>query len=100
MEDLKEQDLINSILSLTKQLEILTQKVDKLLSQQERILLLKNDSARLYTTKEVVEKLRISNTAVYNLMNMGELESIKIGGLRRFTEKQILDYIEKRSKFW
>jgi excisionase family DNA binding protein len=49
----------------------------------------------LYTVKEAAEALSISRFMVYCLMNKGEIASIKVGGLRRFTEEALRQYINK-----
>lgn len=40
-------------------------------------------SKLLYTPEEAAEVLGMSRTRLYRLINSGEVESVKIGGLRR-----------------
>lgn len=47
----------------------------------------------VYTKKEVAEKLKVSEKTIDRLIINGLLNSTKIGGSRRFTEKHLNDLI-------
>lgn len=49
----------------------------------------------LYTVEETAESLSIGRTAVYQLLNSGQLESVHIGRARRVVHSSIEAYIEK-----
>jgi excisionase family DNA binding protein len=49
----------------------------------------------LYNAKEAGERLRISESTVYRLLRTQELKGFKIGRALRFTEEEILSFIER-----
>ena len=49
----------------------------------------------LYTVEETAESLSIGRTAVYQLLNSGQLVSVHIGRARRVVHSSIEAYIEK-----
>ncbi|QFG27603.1 helix-turn-helix domain-containing protein [Actinomadura sp. WMMB 499] len=46
-----------------------------------------------YTVEQVAEMLQIGRDKVFMLIRTGRLRSIKIGRLRRITERQLADFI-------
>ncbi|MFG1998195.1 helix-turn-helix domain-containing protein [Spirillospora sp. NPDC048911] len=46
-----------------------------------------------YTVEQVAEILQIGRDKVYFLLRTGQLRSIKIGKLRRITDKQLAEFI-------
>lgn len=50
----------------------------------------------LYTVKEVAEMLKMHKQTVHNMVIKGELESIKIGKMRRITQEQLNRFISKQ----
>ena len=54
-------------------------------------------SERIYTMKEVVELLRISDESIVRSVKKGDLAAIKCGHLWRFTETQLNDWLEART---
>jgi excisionase family DNA binding protein len=51
--------------------------------------------SRLFNTKEAGERLRISESTVYRLLRAQKLKGVKIGRALRFTEEEILSFIER-----
>lgn len=51
------------------------------------------DGIYLYSAEEVANRLKIGRTLVYYLVGRGELESVKINGLRRITRDGLERYI-------
>jgi len=51
--------------------------------------------SRLFNTKEAGERLRISESTVYRLLRAQKLKGLKIGRALRFTEEEILSFIER-----
>jgi excisionase family DNA binding protein len=49
----------------------------------------------LYNAKEAGERLRISESTVYRLLRTQKLKGLKIGRALRFTEEEILSFIER-----
>ncbi|NKZ03333.1 helix-turn-helix domain-containing protein [Actinomadura latina] len=47
----------------------------------------------VYTVEQVAEILQIGRDKVYMLLRTGRLRSIKIGRLRRITDRQLADFI-------
>lgn len=47
------------------------------------------------TVAETAEQLRVSDRTVFNLINRGELISIKVGNRRRIPRQALIDYLEK-----
>jgi putative molybdopterin biosynthesis protein len=48
----------------------------------------------LFTVKEVAEKLKVTPPTVYRLQSEKKIESYKVGGQIRFSQKQIDEYLE------
>jgi excisionase family DNA binding protein len=46
-----------------------------------------------YTVEQVVEILQIGRDKVYELLRTGQLRSIKIGKLRRITNRQLAEFV-------
>ncbi|MGI5168198.1 helix-turn-helix domain-containing protein [Spirillospora sp. CA-253888] len=46
-----------------------------------------------YTVEQVAEILQIGRDKVYSLIRTGRLRSIKIGKLRRITDRHLADFI-------
>lgn len=42
------------------------------------------DKPKLYTAKELAKILRCNSQTIYRLADRGEIDSIKVGSLRRF----------------
>jgi excisionase family DNA binding protein len=51
--------------------------------------------ALLLTMAEAAQALRLSRAQVYNLVNRGELQTIKIGNSRRVPLSALQDYITR-----
>ena len=49
----------------------------------------------LFTAKEAGERLRISESTVYRLLRGRQLKGLKIGRALRFTEEELMDFIER-----
>ena len=50
----------------------------------------------LYTPKQVADYLHVSRGTIYSMISRQEIQSIKIGRNRRFTNEQIQDFIQSR----
>jgi len=48
----------------------------------------------LYTPAQVADYLHVSRGTIYSMLSRGQLESMKVGRSRRFTEQQIRDYLD------
>jgi excisionase family DNA binding protein len=48
----------------------------------------------LYNPTEAAEILGISRSGIFRLMSSGQLESVKIGGLRRIPASALEKYVE------
>ncbi|MEV0316665.1 helix-turn-helix domain-containing protein [Nonomuraea fuscirosea] len=46
-----------------------------------------------YTIEQVAEMLNIGRDKVYFLLRTGQLKSIKIGKLRRITDRHLADFV-------
>ncbi|MEV6149646.1 helix-turn-helix domain-containing protein [Nonomuraea sp. NPDC052129] len=46
-----------------------------------------------YTVEQVAEMLSIGRDKVYFLLRTGQLKSVKIGKLRRITDRHLADFI-------
>lgn len=57
-------------------------------------LLNNNDSESLLKATQVAEILNISKSFVYKLIQLGDLESVKIGSVRRVTPSDLRKFIE------
>jgi len=49
----------------------------------------------LYTVKEVAEMLKMHKQTVHNMVIKGDIESIKIGKMRRITQEQLDRFLAK-----
>jgi excisionase family DNA binding protein len=49
----------------------------------------------LFTAKEAGERLRISESTVFRLLRGRQLKGLKIGRALRFTEEELMDFIER-----
>jgi excisionase family DNA binding protein len=49
----------------------------------------------LHTPEEAAERLRCGRTTVYELMASGELESVKVGRLRRVPAVSLVAYVDR-----
>jgi excisionase family DNA binding protein len=55
----------------------------------------------MFTAKQVKERLSVSLSTVYNLVETGQLECHRIGagrGCIRISEEQLKDYLERSSR--
>lgn len=50
------------------------------------------------TVPETAEQLRCGRRKIYQLMDSGELVSIKVGGSRRITRDALLAYVDSLAK--
>ncbi|MFI6540266.1 helix-turn-helix domain-containing protein [Nonomuraea sp. NPDC050547] len=46
-----------------------------------------------YTVEQVAEMLSVGRDKVYSLLRTGQLKSIKIGKLRRITDRHLADFV-------
>jgi excisionase family DNA binding protein len=49
---------------------------------------------KLLTVKEVAQMLKLSVSTVFKYAESGKIDSLKIGTARRFTEDQIVTFVE------
>jgi excisionase family DNA binding protein len=49
-----------------------------------------------YTVREAAELLSLSRSLIYEQINAGNLETIKVGRARRITARQLESYITER----
>ena len=49
----------------------------------------------LLTAREAADVLGISRTKVYDLLRVGEIESVRIGGARRIPSDALTAYVER-----
>ncbi len=52
----------------------------------------------VYTVNETCEALRLSRYTVYELINTGQLRSIKIGHRRLVAHVDLVDFVEERRR--
>jgi excisionase family DNA binding protein len=52
---------------------------------------------QLLTVPEVAERLRLSRTAVYELLMSGRLASLKLGKSRRVNERALHEFINRQA---
>ena len=57
-----------------------------------------NGGQFVYTVEEAAKFLRLGRTSVYELIRGGELESIKVGSLRRITAAQLERFLERKEQ--
>jgi len=53
-----------------------------------------SDAMRLNNIKEVVTRLQVSRSKVYEEIDSGRLQSVKVGRRRLVTESQLIAYIK------
>jgi excisionase family DNA binding protein len=49
----------------------------------------------LHSPERAAERLEVGRTTVYELIATGELESVKVGRLRRIPEVALVEYVER-----
>lgn len=49
----------------------------------------------LHTPEAAAERLQCGRSLIYELMRSGEIESVKVGRLRRIPESALVDYVER-----
>ena len=50
----------------------------------------------LYTPKQVADYLHVSRGTIYSMISRHEIQSVKVGRNRRFTNEHIQDFIRTR----
>jgi excisionase family DNA binding protein len=50
----------------------------------------------LFSSKQVAEALKISDSAIWNWINYNKIESTKVGNTWVFTGKNIKDYLDRQ----
>lgn len=58
---------------------------------------MKKGGERMLTIKDLMEKYKVSRTAIYNWINKG-LPVLKIGGVVRFDQEQVNAWIEQTNR--
>lgn len=56
------------------------------------------DARLLVTVKEAAERLSISRSLMYELLNRGEIASVKVGDLRRVVVASLHAYVERHQR--
>ena len=51
---------------------------------------------RLINIDELAEYLRLQKQTIYNWLNQGKISGIKVGGVWRFDQKEIDDWLKSR----
>jgi len=51
---------------------------------------------RLINIDELAEYLRLQKQTIYNWLNQGKISGIKVGGVWRFDQKEIDDWLRSR----
>ena len=54
------------------------------------------NSPTLYTPKQVADYLHVSRGTIYSMISRHEIQSVKVGRNRRFTNEHIQDFIRTR----
>jgi excisionase family DNA binding protein len=52
--------------------------------------------ARLINIEELADYLRLQKQTIYNWLNQGKIAGIKVGGVWRFDQKEIDDWLRSR----
>jgi excisionase family DNA binding protein len=52
--------------------------------------------ARLINIEELADYLRLQKQTIYNWLNQGKISGIKVGGVWRFDQKEIDDWLRSR----
>ena len=55
-------------------------------------------STRLMNIEELADYLRIQRQTIYNWLNQGKIDGIKVGGVWRFDRKNIDDWLCSRKR--
>jgi excisionase family DNA binding protein len=53
------------------------------------------ETARLNSIRDAVTRLRVSRSKIYEEMDNGRLQSVKVGRRRLIPESALIDYIDK-----
>lgn len=48
---------------------------------------------RLYEIQEIAEALHVTRRTLYNYLKQGRLKAVKIGGIWRVTEENLVDFL-------
>ena len=56
------------------------------------------ENSMVYTVKEVSEKLKVSPRQVYNLVNDGKINSVKVGSAIRILKEEFERYLNQLTK--
>ena len=51
--------------------------------------------AKLLTVNEAAARLRVGRARIYDLIAQGSITSVKIGGSRRISDREVDDYIAR-----
>lgn len=70
--------------------------LEKILSNPEKFT--NEKPLKIYTTEEIAEKLRTSDTTVRNLCNSGKMAHLRSGRNITVTEEQLQQFIQKHTK--
>lgn len=76
-------------------LEEILQKVEALGEKIESLESREPERKGVYTAEEAAEYLKVSQRTIYNLINAGELERVKIGSRKVIPGKVLDEYIEE-----
>jgi excisionase family DNA binding protein len=57
-----------------------------------------NGRPLVYTPEEVAKLLKVGRTKVYELIQRGDLRSVKIGKSRRISSRALDEYIERQDQ--
>jgi len=49
----------------------------------------------LYTAAQVADYLHVSRGTIYSLLHRKQIDSVKVGRYRRFTEQHVKDYLQR-----
>src|SRR5207253_3158321 len=51
-----------------------------------------------YTTRELAQKLRVTEMTIYRMVKRGQLPCIDFGRLKRFSKRDVLDFLSRFKK--
>lgn len=54
-----------------------------------------NDAPDLLTVEEAAKRLRIGRTSMYRLVSTGDVETVKVGRLRRVPPECLAEYVAR-----